>query len=1123
MPYVAILARLGKWYDSIIGAPRACFAPLYTSGFSDMPRIVTAPPEGPPNADGSRVAGWWRESDEPGRVVCGLCPRGCSPGPGERGFCFVRQNRDGQLVSTTYGRSTGFCVDPIEKKPLSQFYPGTAVLSFGTAGCNLGCKFCQNWSMSRSRDVDAGCEVAAPETVANAAKQLGCCSVAYTYNDPIVWAEYAIDTARACHAVGVKNVAVTSGYISAEARAAFYRDMDAANVDLKGFGDDFYRRWTGGRLQPVLDTLTYLARETDVWLEITNLLVPGLNDSPDELKRMCAWICEELGPDVPIHFSAFHPDFKVIDRGPTPLATLLLAHGVAREAGLRYVYTGNVSDKQHQSTYCPGCGSQVIERDGYALGTFDVRDSCCGHCGHPIAGRYDAQPGTWGGRRLPVRIAQFARSSGVATASKEPPRKEPAVAATPPSQDGPTPDVPARPELTEQQEDAIFQAAGRRVATAVRAQRPESIESALGQIAQTPLYGSFVSLKSGGQLRSCCGFLGQSLPLSQALDRAAERAAKEDPRFPPISTTELGHLDMEVWLLWGPQPMTARGKDRIKAVTIGKHGLQIARGSARGLLLPGVATDHNLDALGFLQQVCLKAGLPTDAWQQDDTQVMTFEGHAIRGPLSSTVPVDDGPAENGPTDDAPTDFPAGGPTPGEVAALAEFCRSNVLALFQGSTPNYYFPSGYDGGVSGVALTVGQPGAPQTIVCSQLSLRPEMPLQATLSKLAQIAARALRGRRTDPAAVRSAPVGLSVMFDPAMHGAADGAELGGVDPKHRAVLVHEASRSAWVFDPTKTAEELLAEAIEEAGIRTPAGARVASLAVISTDPRVVVAHVPRPQSGPDVRPPGVAGAFYPDTAEEVNAELDKMLSEPSQTQPWPAVMVPHAGWRYSGALAAKVLGRVAIPEQVIILSPKHPKPPGMPPGAEWAVAPHGTWSLPGRDVPSDPELAARLAEGIDGLELDAAAHAREHSIEVLLPILARLAPDTRAVGITIGGPGELESLKRFGSELADVLREMPQRPLLVISSDMNHFADDAENRRLDRLALDAMETLDPDELYRTVRESRISMCGMFPAVIVMEALRQLDGLKRIESVGYATSADASGDTSRVVGYAGVLLG
>ena len=375
-----------------------------------MPRIVTTPPENVPAGVGIRAGGWWHESDDGKRLVCDLCPRGCVLRPGDCGFCSVRHHRDGQIVSTTYGRSTGFCIDPIEKKPLNQFFPGTAVLSFGTPGCNLGCKFCQNWTMSRSRDVEAACEDAPPEAIAAAARHFGCRGVAFTYNDPIIWAEYAIDTARACRAAGIQTVAVTSGYITSAAREAFYEVMDAANVDLKGFSEQFYRDYCGGHLTPVLDTLRWLVQRGRTWLELTNLIIPQANDSPDELTRMCQWIADELGPDVPLHFSAFHPDFKLTDRDPTPPAVLAEAYEIARTAGLHYIYTGNVVDPNRQSTYCPGCGRAVIRRDGYTIGAFELQHGRCSHCETPIAGRFDDAAGTWGNRRMPVRLTEFVKN-----------------------------------------------------------------------------------------------------------------------------------------------------------------------------------------------------------------------------------------------------------------------------------------------------------------------------------------------------------------------------------------------------------------------------------------------------------------------------------------------------------------------------------------------------------------------------------------------------------------------------------------------------------------------------------------------------------------------------------------
>ncbi|HND53491.1 MAG TPA: AmmeMemoRadiSam system radical SAM enzyme, partial [Pirellulaceae bacterium] len=379
-----------------------------------MSRVVTTPPATGLRADGNLPGGWWHDDPEHGRIVCDLCPRECHLKDGDRGFCFVRQNVGGEMLLTTYGRSTGFCIDPIEKKPLNHFYPGTSVLSFGTAGCNLGCKFCQNWDISKSREVERLSELAWPEAIAEAARHFDCRSVAYTYNDPVIWAEYAIDAARACRAVGVKNVAVTAGYISEVARAAFYEFMDAANVDLKGFTEEFYYKVTYSHLQPVLDTLAWLHQETDVWLEITNLIIPQTNDSMDDIRRMCDWILAACGDETPVHFTAFHPDFRMRDLPNTPHATLLEAYELARRVGLKHVYTGNVDDVAHQSTYCPHCRALLIERNWYALGAYQLtgeNGDRCGKCGGAVAGRFDKSPGSWGRRRLPVQISGFNRTA----------------------------------------------------------------------------------------------------------------------------------------------------------------------------------------------------------------------------------------------------------------------------------------------------------------------------------------------------------------------------------------------------------------------------------------------------------------------------------------------------------------------------------------------------------------------------------------------------------------------------------------------------------------------------------------------------------------------------------------
>jgi len=349
---------------------------------------------------------YWHRLDD-GRIQCDLCPRACKLKNSQRGMCFVRACQDDQIVLTTYGRSSGFCVDPIEKKPLNHFLPGTPILSFGTAGCNLACKFCQNWDISKSREIDTLADAATPEMIAIAAKDLGCRSVAFTYNDPAIFLEYAIDVAAACHERGLYAVAVTAGYMCDEPRVEFYRYMDAANVDLKGFSEAFYQRLCSGHLQPVLDTLLYLKHETKVWFEITNLLIPGQNDSTKELEAMTRWVVDELGPDVPMHFTSFHPDYKMLDIPPTPWKTLVRAREIAQKNGVRYAYTGNVHDETGGSTYCHACGTRLIGRDWYIMTAWNLDDSLCPACGNQLAGVFEAVPGEWGGRRLPVRMTRY--------------------------------------------------------------------------------------------------------------------------------------------------------------------------------------------------------------------------------------------------------------------------------------------------------------------------------------------------------------------------------------------------------------------------------------------------------------------------------------------------------------------------------------------------------------------------------------------------------------------------------------------------------------------------------------------------------------------------------------------
>lgn len=351
---------------------------------------------------------WWHQINDQNsekKFQCDLCPRECQLKPGQRGFCFVREAGDDGIYLTTYGRSSGFCIDPIEKKPLNHFYPGSSILSFGTAGCNLGCKFCQNWDISKAKSNDRLQSIALPSEIAKAALKNNCKSVAFTYNDPVIFAEYAIDTAIECHKLGLKTVAVSAGYINPEARIDFYQHMDAANIDLKGFTEDFYRKITFSSLAPVLDTLKFIKQKTKTWLEVTTLLIPGLNDSEQELDDMTKWFFDNLGPDTPLHFSAFHPDFKMHEIPPTPVQTVIHAREIAMQNGLKYVYTGNIIDEVGENTYCPSCSEPLIVRDTYAITKFHLQDGKCPTCHIPIAGHFSKKVDHWGNRRKVIQIS----------------------------------------------------------------------------------------------------------------------------------------------------------------------------------------------------------------------------------------------------------------------------------------------------------------------------------------------------------------------------------------------------------------------------------------------------------------------------------------------------------------------------------------------------------------------------------------------------------------------------------------------------------------------------------------------------------------------------------------------
>ncbi|MFK7776989.1 MAG: AmmeMemoRadiSam system radical SAM enzyme, partial [Gimesia sp.] len=1035
--------------------------------------LSTSQEQQPELEEGLYPARWWHRADE--KIICDLCPRACALAEGDRGFCFVRQNIAGEMALTTYGRSTGFCVDPIEKKPLNHFYPGSSVLSFGTAGCNLGCKFCQNWDISKSREIERLSARALPEEIAEVASELGCQSVAFTYNDPIIWAEYAIETSKACHARGVKTVAVTAGYITESARADFFEHIDAANVDLKAFTEEFYYRTTLSHLQPVLETLRWLKHETDVWFEITNLVIPQANDGDDEFQKMCDWILKEIGDDVPLHFSAFHPDYRMQDRGPTPPETLIRARDIALKAGLKYVYTGNVNDAARQSTYCPQCQQTLIERNWYQLGKYALNQNSCGYCGTQISGFFDEKPGTWGQKRRPVDIQDFLK------------KKSDSHSQTASLQKGSSTmqghEIPRNIELTSEQGQKLLQKAANVVVGTATQSRPEEVS--LEELEETVINGAFVSLKRKGQLRSCCGNFGQPMPLGQALQQAAIRAAKDDPRFPPISASELSQLDMEVWLLSELEEVQEQGADRINAVTVGLHGLQIRADGRSGLLLPGVPLDHGWNSEEFLNQTCIKAGLPPTAWKDPGTTLLRYQGVSVSEKLAKLI--------SQPVESTPLQILE----QREFAQYLQYIQETIEALLKGQVPSYYCPAVSDANVQGVALLLNRTDSDEEFALSKWALKQSFPMQSTVFSLCQQLVQIVSSQNLRPGEFQ---VKLVLANDPAMHGTVENADLQNFDTAHRSLLMIEGQKSGWFFDRDMEVAPLIEHARQAVGVTQPESAQILSLAVQTAAKRFQIVNRPRAELGSATRLPGVAGTFYPADPETLEAQLDDLFHETGKPERWAAAMVPHAGWMYSGKIAADVLKRIEIPSTVIVIGPKHTRE-----GVDWAVAPHRVWELPNGNLESNVDLAKLLAKELPGLELDAAAHRKEHAIEVELPLIQRLAPQTQVVGIAIGG-GNLKQCEQFAEGLAKIIQEMDEPPLLLVSSDMNHFATDAENRRLDELALEKMDALDPEGLLEIVRDQHISMCGVLPAVIVMKTLQKMGKLSRVERVGYATSGD-----------------
>ncbi len=942
-----------------------------------------------------------------------------------------------------------------------------------------------------------------------------------SYNEPLITAEWAVEVFRQAKPAGLACAFVSNGNATPEVLDFLRPWLTSYKVDLKSFDDRRYRT-LGGTLDAVLRSIR-MVHERGLWLEVVTLVIPGFNDAQDELRRAADFLAS-VSRDIPWHVTAFHKDYRMTDPEATPAETLIRACEIGRAAGLRFVYAGNLPGRvgPWEDTTCPFCGVTLIARHGYLVRAYRITaDGGCPDCGRgPI-------PGVWPGSSAEVRTGNdlaayrsrlpravgtmpplvpvhrkegVGRSGAPSYRTPSPPTILPGGPPTMPTQElaSAVQDPVPPPPLTAEEKQQVVTAAVALLRATVAGQA-----SSQQAVPEHTVAGTFVSLKRGGHLRACCGLLGMPTPLAQALAQATYRTAWEDVRFPTLSPAELEYLDLEVWLLYNPVPVQARGEERVRAITVGRHGIQVVRGEARGLFLPGVAVENNWDARRFLDQVCVKAGLPPTAWRDDGTALFTFEGEALRAPVGGAR------TDAGPPGTLPAGESAGlrQPVSQQPRCPAHRRHAQLLPVRRSGRYRHWRRA--------------EPASPR----SRLDAAFQPNLAASGPALAGDAVWAgpvrgagpgepgdrgrgiqrARGRRSRSCTIRccTAPSGHRIWADwpPGSVRSWCWSERG-----RRWCSIRPARPTNWW--PRRPSRRRVTQ---------PAGAAVFSLVVVGNGEPLTIATAPQPVRGPAERPAAVAGSFYEADPAALARTVDALLAGERRPEDWPAALVPHAGLHYSGRLAADVLRRLKIPKHVIVIGPKH-----TPLGMEWAVAPHQSWLLPGGSIASDFVLARKLCQAIPGLELDAAAHQREHAIEVELPLLARLAPDCRVLGIAIGH-ADLPGCRRFAEGLADLLRGLDPAPLLLISSDMNHFATDAETRRLDALALQALERRDPETLYRTVHEHSISMCGVLPAVIVLETLRLLGRLKRTERVGYATTADVTGDTSRVVGYAGMLFG
>lgn len=665
-------------------------------------------------------------------------------------------------------------------------------------------------------------------------------------------------------------------------------------------------------------------------------------------------------------------------------------------------------------------------------------------------------------------------------------------------------------KFTQDDNFAIYTAAAYRAASAVYHWNMPVLPQDLGDLALIPVYGAFVSFKRQGVLRSCMGSLGEEMKLCQALDKAALLAATNDPRFPPIAPAELPYLEMEVWILWEPVAVEGTGEEMIPNIVIGKHGLIASKGNKRGLLLPSVATEFKMDVPTFLGHTCLKAGLSERAWIDGTVKMEKFEGHVIKGdfPACAKELAEENQLAYGPQ-----------PNSRHIAALADFTRKNALAFLKGGTVSTYLPGAFDGNVNGLLVRMKLGNRGQYVESVRISLQNTIPFQASLLELTNAVCRGLSQTLGGQDPPTEFIMGISVFYEPAMQGSANKFQPEGIAPSQRGVLVLRNGYWAFAFDPKATPEILLDRALKHARFEAAEDVAVYSMNVVTTEPTLLSTNVPSGQQLQRVRTPVVAGKFYPQSADECKKALDALYLDfaNSPRQDVNAVMIPHAGWLYSARLAAQTLSQVNFPVRVIVFCPKHTAA-----GVDAAVAPQEKWVLPQGAINMDQEFAINLVKACDVLQLDSEAHRNEHSIEAVLPLILHEAPGAKYVAVALDGNMSKDKIDKLSTQMADFFSKMKEVPLLVISSDMNHYANVETTNAQDQKAMDQLNACDGTALIDTVRAENVSMCGAVPAAVVLQTLKKMGKLEEAVCVGHTNSSVMTADTEKVVGYCGYLF-